>query len=378
MNQIKPKKSLFKRVTKKIHLWLGFATTIPLFVIAVTGIILSTIFLMEDVEKEFLGGEAFFSNKNEISLQVSQIVEIGKGYEVDGYKLALIRFPEKKSGEVTMRFFDSNRNFKQIIFEQNSEKALSVKTIENGTTFEKWILKLHHTFLFEETGKTIAGFVGIILCIMCISGLIIWLPKFPVQAFHLKNISVPKFSLKGRAVNVNLHKSFGIWLFAVLLILAFTGTFLIFTKQFNQMVSMVSPVRDFRKTEVKYKPDETIDFKNLVQNVAEATQNREILVVQFPQKDEPFRFTIRPDNYTQGRHGIFVFVSSDGKVLEVRNPHYYSKGESFLMWLGMLHKGVGLGKFTIVWRIVQIVCGVGILLFTYTGFMIWWKKPKKV
>ena len=79
MQQVKPKKSPFKRVTKKIHLWLGFATTIPLFVIAVTGIILSTIFLMEDVEKEFLGGEAFFSNKNEISRQASQIVEIGKG-----------------------------------------------------------------------------------------------------------------------------------------------------------------------------------------------------------------------------------------------------------------------------------------------------------
>ena len=252
MQQVKPKKSLFKRVTKKIHLWLGLATAIPLFVIAVTGIILSTIFLLEDIEKEFSRGEAFFSNKNEISLQASQIVEIGKSYEVDGYKLALIRFPEKKSGEVTMRFFNSNRNFKQIIFKKNSEKALSIKKIENGTTFEKWILKLHHTFLFEETGKTIAGFVGIILCAMCISGLIIWLPKFPVQAFHLKNISVPKFSLKGRALNVNLHKSFGIWLFVFLLILAFTGTFLVFTKQFNQMVSTFSPVRDFRKTEVKF------------------------------------------------------------------------------------------------------------------------------
>ena len=189
MQQVKPKKSLFRRVTKKIHLWLGLATAMPLFVIAVTGIILAIIFLVEDVEKEFLGGEAFFSNKNEISLQVSQIVELGKSYEVDGYKLSLVRFPEKKSGEVTMRFFDSTRNFKQIFFEQNSKKELSVKKIENGTTFEKWILKLHHTFLFEETGKTIAGFVGIILCVMCISGLIIWLPKFPVQAFHLKNIS---------------------------------------------------------------------------------------------------------------------------------------------------------------------------------------------
>ena len=104
MQQIKPRKSLFKRVTRKIHLWLGLATAIPLFVIAVTGIILSTIFLLEDIEKEFSRGEAFFSNKNEISLQVSQIVEIGKSYEVDGYKLALIRFPEKRSGEVTMRF----------------------------------------------------------------------------------------------------------------------------------------------------------------------------------------------------------------------------------------------------------------------------------
>ena len=168
----------------------------------------------------------------------------------------------------------------------------------------------------------------------------------------------------------------------VLLIIAFTGTFLVFTKQFNQMVSTVSPVRDFRKSAVKYQQTEavakSVDFAVLIQNVAKATQNREILAVQFPQKDEPFRFTIRPDNYTQGRHGISVFVASDGKVLEVRNPQGYSKGENFLMWLGMLHKGMGLGKFGFVWRIVQIVCGVGILLFAYTGFMIWWKKPKKV
>ena len=126
-------------------------------------------------------------------------------------------------------------NFKQIIFEQSSKKELSVKTIENGTTFEKWILKLHHTFLFEETGQTIAGFVGIILCFMCISGLIIWLPKLPVSTSYLKNISMPKFSLKGRALNINLHKSFGIWIFAVLLVVAFTGTFLIFSAS-SQMI----------------------------------------------------------------------------------------------------------------------------------------------
>ena len=378
MQQIKPRKSLFKRVTRKIHLWLGLATAIPLFVIAVTGIILSTIFLMEDVEKEFLGGEAFFANNSEIASNVSHVFEIAKSYEVDGYKLALIRFPEKKSGEVTMRFFDTNRNFKQIIFEQSSKKELSVKTIENGTTFEKWILKLHHTFLFEETGQTIAGFVGIILCFMCISGLIIWLPKLPVSTSYLKNISMPKFSLKGRALNINLHKSFGIWIFAVLLVVAFTGTFLIFTKQFNQMVATVSPVRDFKKTQVKHDFSSDVEFDSIVKNAMEATHNREIIAVQFPQKDEPFRFTIRPDNYTQGRHGISVFVASDGKVLEVRNPSDYSKGENFLMWLGMLHKGIGLGAFGFLWRIVQIVCGVGILLFAYTGIMIWCKKPKKV
>jgi uncharacterized iron-regulated membrane protein len=377
MNQIKPKKSLFKRVTKKIHLWLGLATTIPLFVIAVTGIILSTLFLVDDVEKKFAHDEAFFSNKSEIANSVSQIIDFGKNYEIDGYKLALVRFPEGKSGEITMRFLDSNRHFKQIILQKYPNEDLILHKIENGTTFEKWILKLHHTFLFEETGETIAGFFGIILCVMCISGLIIWLPKLPVPAFHLKNISVPKFSLKGRALNINLHKSFGIWLFAVLLIVAFTGTFLAFTKQFNQMVSMASPVRDFKKSDVQYQPNYTVDFQTLVQNVVESTKNHAIISIQFPQKNEPYRFTIRPENYSEGRHGISVFVASDGKVLEVRNPKDYSKGENFLMWLGMLHKGVGLGNFGIVWRIIQIVCGIGVILFAYTGIMIWVKKPKK-
>ncbi len=377
MQQIKPKKSLFKRVTKKIHLWLGFATTLPLLIISVTGIILSTLFLVKDVEKEFSHGEAFFSNKSEISRSVLQIVDFGKNYEIDGYKLAFIRFPEGESGEITMRFLDSNRNSKQVIIEKTPNEALILHKIENGTTFEKWILKLHHTLLFGETGETIAGFVGIILCVMCISGLIIWLPKLPVQAFHLKNISVPKFSLKGRALNVNLHKSFGIWLFAGLLIVAFTGTFLAFTKQFNQMVSSVSPVRDFKKTQVQHEQKQAANFQTLVQNVVESTGNRAIISIQFPQKDEPYRFTIRPENHTQGRHGISVFIAGDGTVLEIRNPKDYSKGENFLMWLGMLHKGVGLGNAGIIWRIVQIFCGIGVILFAYTGFMIWLRKPKK-
>jgi uncharacterized iron-regulated membrane protein len=163
----------------------------------------------------------------------------------------------------------------------------------------------------------------------------------------------------------------------VLLIVAFTGTFLAFTKQFNQMVSMASPVRDFKKSDVQYQPNYTVDFQTLVQNVVESTKNRAIISMQFPQKNEPYRFTIRPENYTEGRHGISVFVASDGKVLEVRNPQDYSKGENFLMWLGMLHKGIGLGNFGIVWRIIQIVCGIGIILFAYTGIMIWVKKPQK-
>jgi len=334
------------------------------------------IFINDEVKTSISNAESYVATPSDIKY----IVDISKNYETDDFKLALIRFPEKTDGEITMRFFDSKKNMKQVILEP---KTFNVIKFENGNTFEKFILKLHHTLLFKDGGEVFVGFIGFILCIICISGVIIWFPKIPINISQVKNISIPKFSLHGRALNINLHKSFGIWMAIFLLVVGFTGTFLVFSKEFQSAVSHFSMVRDFKKTAVEYQlnngqlkgVDIELIAKNVILSVSEISEIHTILAVHFPQTNDPYRFTIRPNNYKTGGHGISVFVMQNGTILEIRDPINYSKGEKFLMWLGMLHKGSGMG---VIWRCLQVIFGSSILLFAYTGLMIWWKKPKKL
>lgn len=350
------RKPLWRRIARTVHLWLGLAVIIPLTVISITGIILAGIFLNKEIRNNISPATRYIST----SAEIGWIVNIADSYEKDGFLMSSIRMPEKADGEITVHFTNpENSGIMRVILEPVSLRI--IKT-EYGNGVERAIIKLHSSFLING-GKTVVGFIGIVLCVMSVSGVIVWIPR----SGHVKNSSIPRFSLRGKALYINLHKSFGIWSAVFVTVIGFTGTALVFPKQFRYLISPFSSVRDL-KSMPKSGFSGNTDIQNVVANAMESVPNNGVISIQFPQKpDDPYRFILRP---IEERYGISVFVDGGGKVFEVREPNRYSSGEKFMMWLGFLHKGNGMG---ILWRLLQVFFGTALLLFIITGFLIWVK-----
>ena len=85
-------------------------------------------------------------------------------------------------------------------------------------TFTGWVLEFHYTFLADHVGLVVIGLIGVILCLLGVSGFFIY-RKFWKSFFKMKW----KTSL--RLFSGNLHKRIGIVTAPFFLILGFTGAF---------------------------------------------------------------------------------------------------------------------------------------------------------
>lgn len=348
-------KPLWKRIVRKVHLWISLTIMLPLVFIATTGILLSGIFVTKEIQNSF----SYAQNYIVTPAEIGKIVNVTNDYTKDGFQINSIRIPEKITGEITV-YLTQNNDIMRVMMEPQSLRI--IKT-EYGNTLEKVIEKLHSSF-FLEKGKTIVGFIGVFLCIVCISGVIIWIPK----RNNLKNSAIPRFSLRGRALYVNLHKAFGIWCALFLVVIGLTGVSLALTKQFRDIISHFSYTEDFKMP--KSQIYQNINIENIVMNAMNSVKNNGIIAVQMPKKfDDPYQIILRQD----ARYKISIFVDGSGKILEIRNPKKFSNGAKFMLWMGFIHKGTGMG---IMWRVLQIFFGGTIVLFSITGFLIWVKKKK--
>ncbi|MEI7790318.1 MAG: PepSY-associated TM helix domain-containing protein [Alphaproteobacteria bacterium] len=221
--------------------------------------------------------------------------------------------------------------------------------------------QLHGNFLMSrETGRPLVGWLGVAMCILGITGLVLWWPKRGQWKYAFK----VRAAAKGLRFHRELHAATGIWIFFVFMAVSFSGVVIAWPQTLGLNPPGFNP-RQMPKVEVQ--DTRRLGATEAVIAAQTAVPDLVPRVITIPARpDAP----ITVGYLSHGAMNAQVLVDPySGKVLQVRD-----QSERFLAWMRPVHDGSNLGP---IWRFLVFLSGLVPLLFVVTGVVMWAKKRKR-
>ncbi|WP_339676866.1 PepSY-associated TM helix domain-containing protein [Cyclobacterium marinum] len=206
----------FKKIVRKIHLWLGLGSGIIVFLVSFSG----CLYVFQEEISLFLQSGVFrnveVQDRELISpIQVRTIIEKEFAHEIAEMNVTAYESGDRAS-IVWVR--DTNRQYTAFLL--NPYTGEVIDTYPYSITFWAIVLVLHTSLLIPGIGHHIVAAGTLTFVILMISGIFLWFPKS-------KNGYKQRFSIKWGAsfkrLNYDLHNVLGFYMTWVSIFLAITG-----------------------------------------------------------------------------------------------------------------------------------------------------------
>lgn len=204
----------FKDAILQIHLWLGLATGLVVFIVSITG----CLYVFEEEIRDFI-------EKDKLYVPLQQKPFIGIAAIIENFENV------SKNAKVTSIRINNSRPDATVLVAGGKKKefyfnpytaALVRKAKPDWLDIDE---DLHRTLLLGEPGKFIMNWSVVIFVIMLISGWILW---FPNQMRLLKQSLTIKWNASFKRVNYDLHNVLGFYASGILIVIALSGLYFAF------------------------------------------------------------------------------------------------------------------------------------------------------
>lgn len=244
-----------------------------------------------------------------------------------------------------------------------------------GKTVMTFLYSLHNTLTLGMVGSIVVGLIGIVFMLSLFTGLYLWWPKGGKwkQALWFKKTAT------SHRRNFDIHRVFGFYPLIVLLVIAFSGTYMIFPKQMRSMVELASPLFPDLEHEANVQASEgavPLPYHTAIAIVRRIFPDADISRFDRPHDPKhPYVIRFR----AEGQPGITsdyneVFIEPyTGEILGIKRWDEASGGDKFLAWQFPLHNGEALG---LSGRLLVFVSGFLPLVLYITGLNMWLKRRK--
>lgn len=378
-----------------LHLWLGLASGLVVFVVSVTG----CIFVFQKEISDFVYREKLYVPEGQWrhTLPASTLLEIAR----------------KEIGEgVTIRNFtiptDPRKTWEFMAFEGGDKDAItfagSVKyyqsvhlnpytgEVAGRTNYLKEffiIIKYLHWSLLLNTpyGQPIVGWSTFIFVVLLITGLILWWPKKWNKKQQQQAFTV-KWKAGFKRLNYDLHNVLGFYLFIPSLILALTGMVWSF-QWFKKTVYVVAARTTAAPAVLKTVSADSLLLKQQPAAVLSQTALDKALAEARLILPDAKRFNVLPaatdpsavlkiNGYghaeTYYNRDELQFDQFSGKLLGKRMNIEKNAGEQLVEANYDIHIGAIAG---LPGKILAFIASLICASLPLTGFLIWWNKRRK-
>lgn len=374
----------------KIHLYLSLFLGAIFLVVGITG----SIIVFEDALDEMINPELFTISDygNGHQKPMSEILASAK--VIYPKKSAALIYPPQEKEDVYVVMFKTPKihrdlgmpkccggfDWFQVMVNPYTGKVIgsrdrSVYGIDRPHLI-KTIYELHSSLLLGGTGRTIVGLAGLAWLIVTLSGIYLWWPKNG----KFKRALLLKRDGNSVRFNLDLHRVSGIYTAIILVVVTFTGVYLIFPEYIKPVVEVFSPLEK--------KPDDLISIPTLKETKIISVEEAIIIANRtFPDgrlshiglpidAEDVYKVYKRQEGEVRkikGKTTIMIDQYS-GKVLHIQDPLKVSAGQSFINWQFPLHSGEALG---ITGRLMIFASGIVTVVLLITGTMLWFKKKRR-
>jgi uncharacterized iron-regulated membrane protein len=365
--------SSFRRGLQTAHLWVGLILSIPLIVIGISGSILMLQFEMPRL------GVPHAPGRGEIR-SIEEIVAAARATLRADARITRIGMPIERGEPASIRHVaqqqrDGGGNYGgNIVYVDPVTLEILGQGFQNRPHWIFGTMRTLHATLFVQglSERSLVGWIGVAMLLLSLSGLVLWWPRHGRwrSAFSIRR------GARGFVLHHDLHAAFGIWTFALFIILSVSGIYLSFPRTFRDGVEFILPMGYNFSPEAEAPATAGLPPLNLDEAVALTRRfvpDVDPATIQIPNRaTEVLVMTFQPRGYGVGSPTVLVSVDRQARsVAYVDDPRAYAIGEQVVIWQRLLHSGLGLG---LIYKLLVFVSGFLPLLFAITGLRMWWLK----
>jgi uncharacterized iron-regulated membrane protein len=289
-------------------------------------------------------------------------------YAVPGAQIRRVRFPES-AGEPFIVQIESDGKQESLVCDASNGRVLG----RLNTRFVAWIIDLHRNLLNGKIGRKAVGVVGIILFTLAASGMLLWL----IGARNWRSWISVRPQGSSRRFHFELHRASGLWSFALLGLLSFTGIGLAYPDTFRAALQQIVPGPPAVKAPKVSKADSKTlrSLDEYLRAGAAAMPEATPTEIRLPEKEKgpvDLRLHRAGDLSRDGNH-VYLEVST-AKVLGVSRLADQPLATRFFSAFSPLHYGeFGGMPIKVIWAIVGVMPSILLV----TGFLTWWRPRKR-
>lgn len=206
----------FRKLINDIHLWLGLASGIVLFLVCLSG----TLLVFEDGIKDFFKEDFVVEASSGSRMSVEALSEKLK----DEGHISGVTIPAEADAPYLFSIKTDPKQRRGSTYFVDPYTGRFQKELKSSLDgFFMAMFRLHRWLLLDTAvGRPIVGIATLIFLVLSVSGLVLWFPK-KLRWKNLKPGFKIKFSANWKRINHDLHNTLGFYACIFLVIMSLTG-----------------------------------------------------------------------------------------------------------------------------------------------------------
>lgn len=377
---------IFRRINDWLHLWLGLASGIIVFIVSITG----CLYAFETEIKDALEPWRFVEVQDKAFVPPSQLLDTALAY-MPGAKPTGLTYSTKE-GAAAVGFGsmeNGKRSFTAIFMNPYTGQFLQKQQTSGGGEFDffRFVIDGHRAlWLPYDIGRPIVGIGTLVFVALLVTGLVMWWPKNWKKSNRDKSFRI-KWNGSFKRVNYDLHNVLGFYSLVLAFVLAVTGLVMSFhwfedglyflTSGGKEKPGHVHPHSEVSQAGSSASdPISALDKAWYKTIAVEAHAQGFYMTPILEHPDDPIEITAYQDHGSWYNRNEYFYDQYTLKRLRQQGDRYDEA--SLADQLTMLNYDMHVGA---VWGFPGKLLAFFISLISaslpVTGFLVWWNKKKK-
>ncbi|OUL18937.1 peptidase [Nostoc sp. T09] len=353
-----------------LHRYIGLGVGLLIALVCLTG---SLLVFKTEIGQSLIIQQIGTIVPQEQMVSIDAVLETGKSAIANRPDLKLygINLPATPSLPYEVELFDANNLLIQILIHPYTGAVMGWN--EADYSFERVALRIHYGLLLGRNGEIIVGITGLLLFILCVTGLILW-PGWRklIAGFKIKWNAHPK------RINFDIHKVAGMVTAIFLAFTAFTGFCWNFSDWSYPIIYTLTFTPQPPAVASKPIPNQApLKLSQLMEISQKVIPDATSISITIPDKPEDAVYVhkrLPQEALSAGESGVYLDQYSS-EVLRVVDSRKLPLGESVLGAFEHLHYGIFWGISS---RILYIFVGLAPTILCITGFVMYWYRYRKI
>ena len=361
--------SAFRTLCSKLHLYVGLALSGLLVMLSLTGSAL----VFRDAIDRALNPELLQVEPDGEQVGLTQMLRrVRTAYAQTTPHL--IGFPQAPDQPYKVWL----KNGKEVYVDPYRGTVLGLRSSQEGVM--NTLFALHAELLAGQTGAWIVGVSGLLLLLLSGTGIVLWWPALRMTRRRMLLRLTLAWRHGWTRLNYDLHRAGGFYTALFVLLVALTGSGLIFYESTGAVLSWVtgSPpsLPPPPSSQVAPASGETITPDEATAAAARALPDAAITFLYLPQTEEaPVTVRLRTPEEWHPNGRSFTYVDRySGEVLRTDDAREAPQGKRILHTFYPLHIGAVGGPLM---RILYLVLGLAPTVLVVTGTIIWYNRWRR-